>query len=133
MYWDKRRFGLKPLGVTNDGKTLKVQFFWLSEYNFERSLDLRGIPWLSSNLDHDQAESVLYNRETKKEICSGDIIEITTQDPKECPLPDVRLLDLLWVLHRLMAIREASEEHDDYDDQPPRVPSWLLQRTEIVD
>lgn len=30
-YWDKARFALKPLEISDDGKTLVVQFFWMPE------------------------------------------------------------------------------------------------------
>jgi hypothetical protein len=50
-------------------------------------------------------------------------------DPEDFPLPNIRLLEIQWVLHRLMAIRGASEEfsEDDYEDDDAdfRLPSWF--------
>jgi hypothetical protein len=135
-YWDGLRFALKPIELADDGMSMKVQFFWMPKYKFEASQDLMEMPVLPSDLDHNEVDTVLYNGETKQEVRSGDIMTITTHDPTGFPLPDMHLLQSQWVLHRLMAIRGASEEssNDDYDDddQAPRVPSWLRRKAKEV-
>ena len=134
-YWDHFRFALKPIELADDRMSLKVQFFWMPQYKFEASRDLMEMPVLPSDLDHNEVETVLYNRETKQEVRSGDIMTITTHDPTNFPLPDMRLLQIQWALHRLLAIRGAAEESsdDEYDDDdvvPPIL--WLLPKGKEV-
>lgn len=62
----------------------------------------------------------LFNCLTEQKICSGDVITMRTEDPISHPLPSWDLLDMQWVLHRVVALSgagEASEEDLDSDDE----------------
>jgi len=39
-----------------------------------------------------------------------------TKDPEEMPLPDYNLLDLQWVMQRVLAMRGGAEPRDSDDD-----------------
>jgi hypothetical protein len=43
-------------------------------------------------------------------IGSGDFFTLTTKDPEEMPLPDYNLLDLQWVMQRVLAMRGGGAE-----------------------
>jgi hypothetical protein len=53
-------------------------------------------------------------------IHSGDTFTLTTDDPESHPLPSLELLDMQWVLQRLVAMCGAAEwpwiEADDDSD-----------------
>jgi hypothetical protein len=51
------------------------------------------------------------------QICSGDEISLTTDDPVSQPLPDLRLLEMQWFLHRVTAMSGAAEPQDDFHDK----------------
>jgi len=58
----------------------------------------------------------LWNIQTKEEIRSRDEICLETDDPVGLPLPDLSLLDMQWILHRVTALRGAAESSDDFDE-----------------
>ena len=58
----------------------------------------------------------LYDVRTDKKICSGDEIFLETNDPERLPLPDWRLLDMQWILHRVAAMSGAAEPRDGFDE-----------------
>jgi hypothetical protein len=53
-----------------------------------------------------------YNVETMKLIVSEDVVTMTTDDPVTRPLPSWDLLEMQWVLGRLLAISGAVEPND---------------------
>ena len=53
---------------------------------------------------------------TNKRIHSGDEIYLETSDPKRLPLPDLRLLEMQWILHRVTALSGAAEPRDDFGE-----------------
>ncbi|THC98531.1 hypothetical protein EYZ11_001961 [Aspergillus tanneri] len=49
-------------------------------------------------------------------ICSGDVIEFTTDDPDNLPLPSAALLEMQWIIARVIAISGAADVSDeDFD------------------
>lgn len=57
----------------------------------------------------------LFDVRTDRSISCGDQIMIETVDPARLPLPDAALLDLQWVLQRVVALRGGAEVVDvDY-------------------
>jgi hypothetical protein len=59
---------------------------------------------------------MLFNTESRKIICSGDEFSLETDDPVLRPLPDFRLLEMQWFLHRVTAMSGAAEIQDEFDD-----------------
>jgi hypothetical protein len=50
-------------------------------------------------------------------IRSGDEIYLETNDPEGLPLPDWRILDMQWILHRVTALSAAAEPRDDFNKE----------------
>lgn len=123
--WELSRFALKPLDFSSDMKTLRVQFFWLPVNSFIRDREYVAITdpppynWVNHH-DVSSLDCKLFSCPTEKKICSGDMITIRTEDPINNPLPSWDLLDMQWVLHRVVALSgaaEATEGDLDSDDE----------------
>ena len=128
-YWDDGLFVLNPLGVSSDGKVLTAQFFWLCPGHIER-LDINTSllpndqnedfivepPTLPSNLRQGGRTSLnnltpnirLYNCATDAIITSGQLVTVSTSDPVSMPLPSMEILQLHWLLHRVLALCAAA-------------------------
>ena len=111
--WTKGLFALKPLKLSRDRKKLIVQFFWQVPGNYEldsevdlltetpslKGLDIVGDGYFLSRIEMDRSRSY---------ICSGDTFTFTTKDPKNLPLPSMELLEMQWVLQRLVGMSGAA-------------------------
>jgi hypothetical protein len=134
--WNRGVFALKPLGISRNHKKLTVQFFWQvpGNYDIDSQVDLLTEPTSSKGLDLVADGYCLIRVEKEgstprlRPICSGDVLTFTTKDPKNLPLPSVELLEMQWVLQRLMGMCGAAgwpsldwdDDDDDNDD------SWLI-------
>jgi hypothetical protein len=58
----------------------------------------------------------MWDFQTERKICSGDEICLETNDPQRLPLPDWRLLDMQWILHRVAAMSGAAESRDGFNE-----------------
>jgi hypothetical protein len=115
-YWEKAHFALKPIGLSDDKKRLDIQFFWLAKGNRTSQVAILQRPPLPVQLDQGPNMTMLLNVQTKQIICSGDQISLETDDPVAHPLPDLKLLEMQWVLNRVAAISAAAEPQDDFGD-----------------
>jgi hypothetical protein len=115
-YHERAFFALEPKEISNDKKSLTVKFFWLPRYQYSPQVDILRTPSISGDLDGGTHGVGLWNVQTKKEILSGDEILLETSDTVELPLPDWRLLEMQWILHRVTALRGAAESSDDFDE-----------------
>ena len=98
-------------------KRLDVQFFWLSSTPHVPEVNILQVPSLPADLDQGPNLAKLFNHETDTKIHSGCEISLETDDPVSRPLPDFRLLEMQWFLHRMTAMSGAAELQDDfYDD-----------------
>ncbi|OCK86096.1 hypothetical protein K432DRAFT_421279 [Lepidopterella palustris CBS 459.81] len=113
-YWEKAYFALKPIRLSNDKKRLDVQFFWLPPRHHVYQVGILQRPSLPSALDRGPNKTMLFNLDTCKKICSGDEISLETDDPVSRPLPDFRVLEMQWYLHRVTAMSGAAEAQDDF-------------------
>jgi hypothetical protein len=113
-YWTKAYFALKPIQLSEDKKSLDVEFHWLPKYNHSPTpvLDILTLPKSLGGRDDMQ----LFDFRTGQRICSGQRISLTTDDPDNQPLPHLALLEMQWVLHRLTAMSGAAEIYDDFND-----------------
>jgi hypothetical protein len=98
----------RRLPVSEDEKKMTLRFFWLPVVHNPR-LRLMDPTVYPSNLSGAPNRAKLWNYETNTEVCSGDIITVTTQDPKNNPLPSMALLELQWCLTRVLALSGAAE------------------------
>ena len=124
--WNKGMFALKPLELSPDRKTLIVQFFWQVPGNYEygSKVDLLTETPSSKGLDVVTKQSKRYflarieNDDSISHIHSGETFTFTTEDPKNLPLPSWELLEMQWVLQRLVGMCGAAEwpSLDEIDD-----------------
>ncbi|PKY00388.1 hypothetical protein P168DRAFT_244274, partial [Aspergillus campestris IBT 28561] len=120
--WGMASFALKPPGYSTDQKTLRVRFFWLPKFVCSPQVSLEERPLFSNDLKGGQGNTKLFDCDSEKKIVSGDVITITTPDPKKYPLPSIELLGMQWALNRVLAISGAADvldtalEDDDDDD-----------------
>lgn len=116
--WGKAHFALKPVKLSEDRKRLTVVFYWLGQGLYEQK-DLRMPPTQVRNFDGATRGTRFVDCESLKLISSGDTLTFTTTDSEKFPLPSIALLEMQWLLNRLVAISGAanvSDEELDPDD-----------------
>ena len=111
--WSRGLFALKPLKLSHDKKELTVQFFWQvpGNYEAEDEIDLLTTPTSSKDLDILPNGCILHrvgNDGSVSRIQSGQTLTFTTKDPKNLPLPSLELLEMQWVLQRLVGMCGAA-------------------------
>ncbi|KMU90616.1 hypothetical protein CIHG_08427 [Coccidioides immitis H538.4] len=110
----KGLFALQPVKMSEDGKCLTLKFYWLPRRSTSVEMDIMDTPSIPEDLTGLPRNLKAWNVITERKICSGDEIHLETPDPDNLPLPDVRILDMQWVLQRLMALSGAAEPCDNY-------------------
>ncbi|KAH8655136.1 hypothetical protein BGZ60DRAFT_495817 [Tricladium varicosporioides] len=128
--WNRGAFALKPISVSDNNTTLKVQFFWQKKQNNTRAaMSLLTTPFSTEDLDcnegaFDYGDTILHYHDTK--IKSGQVFELKTDDPIKKPLPSFRLLELQWFLMRVIGMAGAAfpyevgwEDDEDYEEEVP--------------
>lgn len=140
--WRDGRFAIRPL-TYNDNKTkLEAEIHWLPRYN-HGPLDTISLdtPTLSSrdlqNSSYRNGVPTVPIHIDGQSITSGHKVVFETTDPKQLPLPSRELLEMQWVLNRVLSMSAAAEyqgydedEDDDDDNMPVRettrsVEDWL--------
>jgi hypothetical protein len=116
-YWERAYFALKPIRISDDKKRLDIQFFWLSSNPHVLGVNILQAPSLTVDSDQGPNFTMLFNLNSEKKIQSGDEISLETDDPVSRPLPEFRLLEMQWFLHRMTAISGAAEPQDDFNDK----------------
>ncbi|KAK9319847.1 hypothetical protein V1517DRAFT_348725 [Lipomyces orientalis] len=131
--WARGAFALKPISVSNDNMTLKVQFFWQKKQtDIQATMSLLTTPFSTEHLDQndgafDSARAVLYYSD--KRITSGQFFELHTNDPTTKPLPSFQLLEMQWFLQRVAGMAGAAGDIDwedldnDSDEEIPDLRS----------
>jgi len=128
-YWNRGAFALKPISISDDNTTLKVQFFWQKKQpDIQETIRLCTEPLSTEDLiqnegAYDYGQTVLHNKEGKR-IKSGDIFNLKTDDPIKKPLPSFKLLELQWFLVRVIGMAGAAFPYepgsgDDSDEDVP--------------
>ena len=106
-FWSRGLFALKPLELSGDRKRLDIQFFWQPHVKSkaDERLDLLTEPSSSRGLNSaDECALPSFYMNQPVNIRSGDTFTLTTDDPESRPLPSLELLDMQWVLQRLVAM-----------------------------
>lgn len=111
--WGNAKFALKPVEMSDDGKTLKVEFYWLSDLPYA-SKSLETPPDTPHNLDSSPRGTRILNCLERTIIKSGDTVAFKTDDPQRWPLPSIPLLQMQWLLNRMMSITGAADVTDPY-------------------
>ena len=115
-YHERAYFALEPKEISDDKKCLTVKFFWLPQHK-KLLVPLLHTPSIPEDLEDGRCRRTgLWNVESGERILSGSEICLETTDPVKLPLPDLRLLEMQWFLHRMMALSGNAEPHDYPDD-----------------
>jgi hypothetical protein len=117
VYWNKGQFALKPISVSADSKTLTVQFFWQAKRSVVMpKINLATIPLSTRDLDRYRNNALYDGRQINcPKIESGQLFEITTDNPEVRPLPSIALLEMQWFLQRVMGMAGAVDVEEGYD------------------
>ncbi|KAL4806524.1 hypothetical protein BDV18DRAFT_159696 [Aspergillus unguis] len=98
--WTRARFGIKPIAVSLDRKTLEAQFFWLPPGQYMHQTNLAG----ALNHELHQTPGPVIDSLTGQHLKSGDSIFFQTGDPTTHPLPSFELLEMRWEFGRVAAL-----------------------------
>jgi hypothetical protein len=134
--WNRGVFALKPLNLSRNRKKLTVQFFWQvpGNYNTESRINLLTKPTSSEGLEIVGDGYFLSRLENNssgpriRPIRSGETFTFTTNDPENLPLPSLELLEMQWILQRLVGMCGAAgwPSLDWDDDIFDNNDSWLI-------
>jgi hypothetical protein len=121
--WNRGGFALKPISVSEDKTTLKIQFFWQKKQNTQATMSLLTTPFSTEDLDRNEGAVEhgtikLFDHNKKRLIKSGDIFELKTDDVMARPLPSFQLLEMQWFLTRVVGMAGAAFPYgsEDWDD-----------------
>lgn len=128
-YQGKAYFALKYIGSNEDNTSRTVMFMWLPHFGNSHSLRVCTEPSAAPviNLRRDGAGGVvgLWDVSTGAPICTGHQIVLETTDPVGLPLPDADLLELHWVLQRVVAMAGGAEPRDEtYETDDDDSDGW---------
>ncbi|KAF2180121.1 hypothetical protein K469DRAFT_753606 [Zopfia rhizophila CBS 207.26] len=125
MFWSKERVdawynAILPLGTENVRRQEASGYSVFSGYRqtphvHVLEVNILQVPSLSAS-DQGPNLAKLFNHMDDTKIHSGCEISLETDDPVSRPLPDFRLLEMQWFLHRVAAISGAAEPQDDFHD-----------------
>ncbi|EZF31470.1 hypothetical protein H109_04310 [Trichophyton interdigitale MR816] len=123
-YHERAYFALEPVEEDTQSHTLTVRFHWLPHMANLRSLKVDTRPSFPPGIGCGRRIR-LWEVVSGDEIISGTLINITGHEG--IPLPDPALLQLQWMLQRIVALAGGAEvfqessddgDDDDYDDYP---------------
>ncbi|OJD11661.1 hypothetical protein ACJ73_09497 [Blastomyces percursus] len=116
-YHERAYFALEPVEEDSESNTLTVRFHWLQHMTRWHYLEVNTHPSFPPGIGYGRMIR-LWNVESGEEIVSDTLIRITAHEG--IPLPDPALLQLQWILHRIIALAGGAEPVDkpynDYDD-----------------
>ena len=115
VLWYRGLFALKPIRISHDQRELEVQFFWQHRYRHRgRNIDITTTPRSSEGLQTwGGPEDHLYHQgNPPRKIRSGDRFTFRTDNPVERPLPNWDLLQMQWVLHRVVCLGGVADLFD---------------------
>ncbi|OJD11410.1 hypothetical protein AJ78_07820 [Emergomyces pasteurianus Ep9510] len=123
-YHERAYFALEPVEEDSESNTLTVRFHWLPHMTTLHYLKVNTHPSFPPGIGCGRRIR-LWNVKSSEEIVSGTLIRITAHEG--IPLPDPALLELQWILHRIIALAGGAEavdisyndDDDDYDEPYP--------------
>jgi hypothetical protein len=120
-FWSRGLFALKPLELSSDRKKLEIKIFWQPEVKAEADERVSLLTEPASSRGLTSSGDCELSVRKSAVIHSGQTFAITTDDPDSRPLPSIQLLDMQWVLQRIVAMCGAAEwswidGDDDTDD-----------------
>ncbi|KAJ9312472.1 hypothetical protein DTO271D3_7333 [Paecilomyces variotii] len=119
--WNRGFFALKPISLSDDKKTLVLEFHWQPRPNHSQfdTVDILKCPGSSEGLDSVEDNDLttrIGNGNKRRFIKTGDRFELRTDNPFTHPLPSWDLLDMQWRLTRVVSMSGAADVYDDDDD-----------------
>jgi hypothetical protein len=133
--WNKGAFALKPISVSDDHTTLKVQFFWQikqPEVETQPTISLLTTPSSTKDLERFGRSRLVHADLSDGLLKSGNIFEIKTDDPDKRPLPSFELLEMQWFLQRVTGMAGAVDVEVDVGKQDPDDDIEDFQLDEVV-
>lgn len=114
--WDRHDFALRPIQDPSRPDQLYLQLEWIGEMNTETGL-------VSTQRDERRGTLVMYDRgdaTSCPKIANGSVFRFTTADPGIAPLPDFRLMQAQYAIHRLCgSVRTAGALSIIFSGNPP--------------
>ena len=124
ILWNDGSFALKPVRLSDDKKELEIQFFWQPLYKHPDKVDLLQTPYSSEGLEDLGSDVFLCRkRDGSPYLRSGERITLRTDDSRERPLPNWDLLEMQWILQRLVGMSGAADWPDSEYDSESEVSS----------
>jgi hypothetical protein len=124
--WGSGDFALKPIQLSDDRKTLDLEFHWLHSRKSKIAIPLQRLPPATYDMlempslklpeERSAIQTAHSNVLTGEKLISGYKTSITTEDPDRLPLPDIALLEMQWTLQRISALSGAAEPESDFLD-----------------
>ncbi|CAG8929993.1 unnamed protein product [Penicillium salamii] len=118
-YWDKAICAFRPISLSYDQKVLEISFHWLPciSKSIKRKDRVSTLHPFGEDMDKWPQEPVkthgIMHVCTECPIRSGEIIELTTDDPVQYPLPTMELLLMRWHMSRIVALQGAANDEDE--------------------
>ncbi|KAF4627020.1 hypothetical protein G7Y89_g11137 [Cudoniella acicularis] len=132
ILWNKGAFALKPISLSEDNATLTIQFFWqVRQPLVMPTINLTTTPLSTRDLESNGKTRLANCRQPEVRIIkSGDLFELTTDDPETKPLPSMALLEMQWFLQRVMGMAGAADELQDseYHFSDNGLYNWGLEK-----
>ncbi|CEJ55730.1 hypothetical protein PMG11_01968 [Penicillium brasilianum] len=119
VYWEDCSCEFRPVRVADDGMSMDVAFHWLPLPSGKKTnmipIDRNpfGLGAEKGLLKSPGLNLKIFNHETDRVICSGDVFTIRTTDKEKLPLPSMELLEMLWILKRIARMQGGEDEEDD--------------------
>ncbi|KAJ5732203.1 hypothetical protein N7493_003684 [Penicillium malachiteum] len=120
-YWDQSLCALRPVWVADDQLRKLTDSVRIDRNPYGTESETKDTYQKSPGLN-----LKVFDYQTEQVIESGTIFTVITTDRVEQPLPSKELLELLWMLKRVAAMRGAAEDEEDdveRDEGSPAVPS----------
>jgi hypothetical protein len=95
-----------PIHLEDDRTKLLARFYWLRKNCRELAVPMGQEPILPA----DHPVTGLHP------IVSGDLVELRTSNPARLPLPSTAILEMQWVLYRVLALAGAADSSQDMWD-----------------
>lgn len=121
MQWSAGRCVLRPLSYNHNRTTLEVEWHWQKPVSHGPTIDVNTPVPPSRNLrQYTHPDGVAdvswdhpdYSVEAPRKIRTGDIFTLKTHNPVTHPLPSKELLDMQFVLSRIVHLAVAGEDTD---------------------
>ncbi|KAJ6024317.1 hypothetical protein N7540_005114 [Penicillium herquei] len=124
-YWDQSLCAFRPVWVADDQLSMGLSFHWLPIASGKPTDSVRidRNPYGTESETKDTYQKTpgqnlkVFDYQTEQVVESGTIFTVTTTDRVEQPLPSKELLELLWMLKRVAAMRGAAEDEEDEEDE----------------